>query len=287
MTASFIPSILDELDDVIITSPLAGQVQRFNGTNWVNAVLAHADLSGIGANTHTQIDTHLASTSSPHGAVLTQTTLNVTNLNIPQNTWIAAPPTNVLRETYFGLSTAYRVIQIGAGISVSIGVDTSVIAGGNFGGSSEFVVPNIFVIRQVNLAGTNFLPVIIFNDANIILANSRYYGLLDFSDVSRIVISAAQNLLVVGDGNGGWTGIAFRPGGNETIRFTNNGSVGIGTSAPTAVLHLKAGTAAANTAPLKLMAGINLTTPENGAFEYDGTNLYFTTGGIRKTVSLV
>lgn len=63
--------------------------------------------------------------------------------------------------------------------------------------------------------------------------------------------------------------------------------VGIGTITPTAVLHLKAGTASANTAPLKFMAGTNLTTPENGAFEYDGTNLYFTIGGVRKTVSLI
>lgn len=56
---------------------------------------------------------------------------------------------------------------------------------------------------------------------------------------------------------------------------------------PTAQLHISAGTAIAGTAPLKLTAGINLTTPENGAFEYDGTNLYFTTGGTRKTVTLV
>jgi hypothetical protein len=29
-----------------------------------------------------------------------------------------------------------------------------------------------------------------------------------------------------------------------------------------------------------------MTTPENGAFEYDGTSLFFTTGGVRKTVTL-
>lgn len=60
-----------------------------------------------------------------------------------------------------------------------------------------------------------------------------------------------------------------------------------GTSSPTAKLHIAAGTAAATSAPLKLTAGTNLTTPENGAFEFDGTNLYFTVGGVRKTVTLV
>ena len=62
----------------------------------------------------------------------------------------------------------------------------------------------------------------------------------------------------------------------------------IGTNAvPTARLHIAAGTATAGTAPLKLTAGTNLTSPENGAFEFDGTNLYFTVGGVRKTVTLV
>jgi hypothetical protein len=40
-------------------------------------------------------------------------------------------------------------------------------------------------------------------------------------------------------------------------------------------------------APLTLTAGTNLTTPVNGSFEFDGTNLYFTVGGVRKTVTLI
>ena len=61
------------------------------------------------------------------------------------------------------------------------------------------------------------------------------------------------------------------------------GNVGIGTTAPTALLNLVAGTATARTAPLKFTAGVNLTTPEAGAVEYDGTHLYFTAinGGTR------
>jgi len=51
---------------------------------------------------------------------------------------------------------------------------------------------------------------------------------------------------------------------------------GIGTLTPTAFLQIKAGTAAANTAPLKFTTGVNLTTPEAGAVEYDGTNVFFT-----------
>ena len=70
----------------------------------------------------------------------------------------------------------------------------------------------------------------------------------------------------------------------------NNIAIGYdptGSSPASAKIELGAGTATAGTAPLKLRAGTNLTTPENGAFEYDGTNLYFTVGGVRKTVVLL
>jgi hypothetical protein len=55
---------------------------------------------------------------------------------------------------------------------------------------------------------------------------------------------------------------------------TTNRRVGIGTTAPTAYLHLKAGTATASTAPIKLTAGTVNTTPEAGAIEFDGTDYF-------------
>jgi hypothetical protein len=72
----------------------------------------------------------------------------------------------------------------------------------------------------------------------------------------------------------------------EVMRITKEGNVGIGTTAPTAYLHLKAGTATANTAPLKLTKGVLNTTAEIGAIEFvdDDTNgaLYmtFNVGGV-------
>lgn len=60
-----------------------------------------------------------------------------------------------------------------------------------------------------------------------------------------------------------------------------------GVVAPSAWVHIGAGAAAAESAPLKLTPGTNLTTPESGAFEFDGTNLFFTVGGTRKTVTLI
>lgn len=58
------------------------------------------------------------------------------------------------------------------------------------------------------------------------------------------------------------------------------------TGSPTALVTLAAGTASANTAPLKFTSGTNLTTPEAGAVEYDASNFYVTNGaGIRFTVA--
>jgi len=69
------------------------------------------------------------------------------------------------------------------------------------------------------------------------------------------------------------------------MRIMANGNVGIGQSTPTAVLHLKAGTATASTAPLKFTSGTDLTTPEAGAMEFNGTNLFFSPSTTRHTVN--
>lgn len=83
--------------------------------------------------------------------------------------------------------------------------------------------------------------------------------------------------------------IRFRTGSSsalERVRISSSGNMGVRTMAPTAYLHLGAGTATAETAPLKFIAGTNLTVPENGAMEFDGTNLYITIAGVRRTINV-
>ncbi len=70
----------------------------------------------------------------------------------------------------------------------------------------------------------------------------------------------------------------------ERMRLMTAGNLGIGETSPTAVVHIKAGTATASTAPLKFTAGTNLTTPEAGAVEFTTGNFWFspsTTNRIR------
>jgi hypothetical protein len=74
----------------------------------------------------------------------------------------------------------------------------------------------------------------------------------------------------------------------EIFTVLDRGNVGIGTTTPSAYLHLKAGTATASTAPLKFTSGTLNTTPEDGALEYLTDNLHFTiaTGTARKGIVL-
>ena len=65
---------------------------------------------------------------------------------------------------------------------------------------------------------------------------------------------------------------------NNTVALTITGAgTGLGAiTAPTAALHLPAGTATANTAPLQYTPGVIETVPRAGLVEYDGTNFYVT-----------
>lgn len=121
--------------------------------------------------------------------------------------------------------------------------------------------------------GTNSMPAVTTGSNNITIGASATVGSGSRTKAVAIGSSAtagADNACVIGASGG-----------------SNELSVGINMTTPTARLHLPAGTATAGTAPLKLTSGTNLSVVENGAFEYDGANLYFTTGGSRKTVTLV
>ncbi len=102
-------------------------------------------------------------------------------------------------------------------------------------------------------------------------------------------LARSQFALFSYDGASTWNQRLQLMGQNgNTFLVPNGGVVGVGLATsvtPTAILHLKAGTATANTAPLKFTSGTNLTTPEAGAVEYDGTNYYVSNAGTRYTLA--
>ncbi len=74
----------------------------------------------------------------------------------------------------------------------------------------------------------------------------------------------------------------------EAMRVKSTGLVGLGVSSPSGILHIKAGTATASTAPLKFTSGTLLTTAEAGAVEFLTDKYYgtITTGAARKEFTL-
>ena len=74
-------------------------------------------------------------------------------------------------------------------------------------------------------------------------------------------------------------------GGNITkMTITKDGKIGAGITSPTAIFHLGAGTATANTAPLKLTTGALNTTAEAGAIEYNNTFHFTNSDATRRHV---
>ncbi|MEP6746708.1 MAG: hypothetical protein ABJB86_03220 [Bacteroidota bacterium] len=97
------------------------------------------------------------------------------------------------------------------------------------------------------------------------------------------------NNMLIGTGTAS-KALVFLTGGttqstNERMRIDGTGDIGIGVTVPTATLHLKAGSTGATNAPLKFTAGTNMTTPEAGAVEFDGTNYFATSGTTRYTLA--
>lgn len=118
-----------------------------------------------------------------------------------------------------------------------------------------------------------------FSTSGIFAASSTYlYGVASATYVGHF----ASGPLILATGGAATA--------NERMRILSGGQVAISggatpLTAPTAKLHIAAGSATANTAPLKLTSGTNLSTAETGAFEYNGTNLFFTrTGTTRENI---
>lgn len=89
---------------------------------------------------------------------------------------------------------------------------------------------------------------------------------------------------------GAITGSASIDGtGNVSLTTTNATGLLLAGGTMTGTLTARSGSSAAGTAPIKLVAGTNMTAAEAGAVEWDGTSLYVTqtTGPTRKTVAYI
>jgi hypothetical protein len=103
-----------------------------------------------------------------------------------------------------------------------------------------------------------------------------------WSTIGNAGIDAATNFIGTIDSED----VVLKTNNTERLRVQSAGNIGIGVNAPTASLHIKGGTVAAGTAPLKLTDGPLLTTVEPGAIEYKGHTFYASTYLVRRSVML-
>ena len=175
--------------------------------------------------------------------------------------------------TGVGAAGADHIFQVGNNGATEA---MTILNSGNVGIGTTGPIAKLQVageIRAQDLSGHGYLSVYGASgstaaEVNLGRAGSRiwHFGMNASNDFNFVESGVAERLTV-------------KPGGN----------IGIGTTTPTAVLHLKAGTATANTAPLKFNSGTLNTTAEAGAVEFLTDAFYgtITTGAARKTFAFL
>lgn len=249
-----------------VTNSAAGTTVTGTGTQFTNTFKV-GDTITIGGQT-VAISAIASDTSMTTAAITAANTAAAYTL-------VGGNVLTVLGNGRVGIGTATPTSRLemlfAGGANISEGIKaTNTTAGGM---CTLYLYNNLGYYASFNCYGSTFTTPGLANNAA-------------FGSSSSVVVYTDGNIASGGTGN-----ITFRTAGynntQERLRVAANGNVSIGTQADgTAILHIKAGTATAGTAPLKLTAGTVLTTVENGAIEFDGTNLFITIGGTRKTFNL-
>ncbi len=175
--------------------------------------------------------------------------------------------TNTLYKTKTGLGNTAAGYQAGYGVTNQSFSNNSL-----FGYQSGF---------GLSTGGNNTL---IGYQAGFDVGTGAGNVLIGYLAGSGSEVRNTSNLLYIANSN---TSTPLIYGNFSTSALTINGTMGIGLT-PTALLHLKAGTITASTAPLKFTTGVSLTIAEAGAMEFTTDDLYFTitTGPARKGIVL-
>ena len=155
--------------------------------------------------------------------------------------------------------------------------EVDIVTENTSGGTSAFAgfaaINNVTKFVSWGVTGGGFTP------SGLILADIAHFG-----------TTATNGMVITARDSGAGSKIKFAVGGfasiNEAWRMTQVGITNTQADG-SAYIHLKAGTTAANSAPIKLTSGSLMTAPEIGALEFLTDRLYFTqtTGTTRQTIA--
>ena len=230
---------------------------------------------GTGASSFTANSLMMANGS---GTALTSATCNIGEILewTISNTWACVTkPVTSSGGTVTNVTSANSYLSVATGsttpaLTLNVGTVANTVAAGNDSRFIDSRAPN--GIAGGDLTGTYPNPTI----GALAVTNAK------INDVAWGKISSVPSSSTSTTGVLSSTDWNLFNGKQSALGYTPVNRAG---DTMTGTLNLRTGTAVANTAPLKLTQGINLTTPESGAIEFDGTNLFYTDNtNTRKTL---
>jgi hypothetical protein len=278
--------------DVVLSGGLYGGYNSFIGNTYLSAQAAKIQIVG-------------ASTGNPPPVSATDTFLFISGA---ANTSGADAKKVVfggdvvvsgnIRASEIELGSASAFVSSSNGSSLEIGAATQVLilSGGSATSRNprNFPDTNFFVSGSIATATTTTRGTAVFGGDTFVSGQIFFGG--DSSSAAAVsrFIQVGQTAYIQ---NWNPTAPIFQIAGKfgatlsrlEAIASTTHliSKVRIGgalADSPTAYLHLSSSTGAATTAPLKFQSGSLMATPETGAVEFNGVNLFITSGTTRQAV---
>lgn len=270
--------------------------ENFNGQNTI--VIGHDVMNSISNSSSSTVIGSNALNSITLGNFLTaygaNVLMNATSANFTTAMGLDAGRgwTSTANSSFFGYKAG--------GTSAASGTSSNITyignqAGFRLYGQQNTAVGSLSLFGASNGNGTGTRNVAVgYRTGQAISSGSN--NIFIGTDTGRTVTTASNRIMIGDDINWGDNttsgvmsiGNLLFGTGMASGTTISTGSVGIGIRAMTARLHLPASTASANSASLKIDVGTLLTTPEIGAVEFNGTNLYFTdSGGTRRQLAVV
>lgn len=226
---------------------------------------------------------------------------NLTTLGINAGNTIISNNTSAIRTVLIGTNAGQNITT--GQSNVVVGVTGVALTSGSFntlvgdiagyaliGGSNNTLIGNSagrFILSSTNntILGNN--SGLYLNDGITTLTAPSYCVYIGSS--VRAYATNESNAIVIGYGSLGLGSNTTVIGNTSTTKTVLFGNLGVRLTAPTAYLHIKAGTTTAGTAPLKLTvadAGL-LTNPEAGVIEVNTTDIFYTPSTTRNILTQI
>jgi hypothetical protein len=276
---SLLHSPLTVADSLSLNLTLNGQL--LSGTV-LPAGIDHGGLTGLSDDDHAQY--LLASGARALSGAWNMGSQATTNVNIDSGTINAITDLSVNGEARIGGAVNYAKIDSSGNLSLVGTNDYLVSAVGKYAfkfhtGLDGLKFGGVMSYNFCNEAGNDVFGI------DYVTGSFRTIGtgslLVDADKAAFAYTNSLEYRLHFSAVRGAyefWTGTADDPAfsaGTSGVCYAKL-KMGIGQTAPSALLHMKAGTATAGTAPIKFTAGTNLTTAEAGTMEFNGSDYFLT-----------